>query len=170
MILLISLQYFEDQGKPYSLFGFYDLSSETCLRVLRIDEAWMRRHEVVPYDWDSGVLSARFGRDHLVLGFGSFSNRRDGGLATFAMREVLDDDVAGDELAVTKVPAPFYHWTGWDGHTGGVTALHVDSYQLVAVNSCVHQVATRCIEGGDETKKDNVIVYDFWAPGKDLRR
>ncbi len=124
---------------------------------------------MVPYDYDSGVLSARFSRDHLVLGFGSFSNRRDGGIAIFSMEEVLGG-VPESELTVTKLPAPFYHWTGWDGHTGGVTALHVDSFQLVAVNSCVHQVSTRCIEGGDESKKDNVIVYDFWDPGKDLRR
>ncbi len=162
-------EYFEDRGKPYSLFAFYDVESERCLRVVRVDEAWMRRHEVVPYDYDSGVLSARFSRDHLVLGFGSFSNRRDGGIAVFPMEEVLGG-VHDPDLSVTKIPAPFYHWTGWDGHTGGVTALHVDSFQLVAVNSCVHQVSTRCIEGGDESKKDNVIVYDFWTPGKDLRR
>ncbi len=114
----------------------------------------MRRHEIVPYDYDSGVLSARFGRRHLVLGFGSFSNRRDGGIALFSMDEVLStedkeekeeeeekkEDEEDRELSVTRVPAPFYHWTGWDGHTGGVTSLHVDEFQLVAANSCVHQV------------------------------
>ncbi len=162
-------EYFEDRGRPYSLLAFYDVESEQCLRVVRIDEGWMRRHEVVPYDYDSGVLSAKFSRDHLVLGFGSFSNRRDGGIALLSMSEVLAG-VAESDMSVTKVPAPFYHRTGWDGHTGGVSALHVDAFQLVAVNSCVHQVSTRCIEGGDESRKDNVIVYDFWRPGKDLRR
>jgi len=41
---------------------------------------------------------------------------------------------------VTSLPAPFYHLTGWDGHTGGVTGIHLDAFQLIAVNSCVHQV------------------------------
>ena len=41
---------------------------------------------------------------------------------------------------------------------------------MIAANSCVHQIATRCIEGGDESKKDNVIVYDFLLPGLDKRR
>jgi len=71
---------------------------------------------------------------------------------------------------VTNLPSPFYHLTGWDGHTGGVTGIHLDAFTLIAVNSCVHQVATRCIEGGDESKKDNVILYDFWRAGVDLRR
>ena len=43
-------------------------------------------------------------------------------------------------------------------------------YQMIAANSCVHQIATRCIEGGDESKKDNVILYDFLRPGQDRRR
>ncbi len=63
-----------------------------------------------------------------------------------------------------------YHWAGWDGHTGGVTAIHLDSWGLVAVNACTHQVTTRCIERFDEAKKDNVLVYDFWSPGTDERR
>ena len=33
-------EYFEDRGKPYSLFAFYDLERAACLRVVRIDEAW----------------------------------------------------------------------------------------------------------------------------------
>ena len=163
-------EYFEDRGKPYSLFALYNLDRSECIRVLRIDDAWMHRHEVVPYDYDSGVLTARFSKEHLVLGFGSFSYRKDGGIALWSMDELVNHEIAESELSVTTVPAPFYHWTGWDGHTGGVTALHVDRYQLIAVNACVHQVTTRCIEGGDESKKDNLIVYDFWRPGRDCRR
>jgi len=87
-------EYFEDRGRPYSLFAFYDVLSETRLRVLRVDEAWMRTHEVVPYDYDSGVLSARFSRDRLALGFGSFSNRRDGGLAVFSMKVSKSQQIA----------------------------------------------------------------------------
>jgi hypothetical protein len=32
------------------------------------------------------------------------------------------------------------------------------------------KVSTRCIERFDEAKKDNVLVYDFWSPGRDERR
>ena len=144
----------------------------------------MRRHEIVPYDYDSGVLSARFGRRHLVLGFGSFSNRRDGGIALFSMDEVLstedkeeeeedkeektdekkEDEEDDRELSVTRVPAPFYHWTGWDGHTGGVTSLHVDEFQLVAANSCVHQV--RSLSG--LLQREKPFKNGFLNRGKNL--
>jgi hypothetical protein len=45
-----------------------------------------------------------------------------------------------NELNVFILPSPVYHWAGWDGHTGGVTAIHLDSWGLVAVNACKHQV------------------------------
>jgi hypothetical protein len=45
-----------------------------------------------------------------------------------------------NELSVFILPSPVYHWAGWDGHTGGVTAIHLDSWGLVAVNACKHQV------------------------------
>ena len=32
------------------------------------------------------------------------------------------------------------------------------------------RVIHRCIEGGDDSCKDNVIIYDFWKPGTDKRR
>ena len=163
-------EYFEDRGRPYSLFGFYDVNTETCLRTITINDTWMHKHNIVPYDYDSGLLSCKFNCDRLIVGFGSFSDRNDGGIAMWDMKEILNPDVEEDNLQVTKLPAPCYHWRSADGHTGGVHALHLDKYQLLAVNACVHQVATRCIEGGDETKKDNVILYDFWKVGIDNRR
>ena len=182
-------EYFEDRGRPYTLITFHDAVEETCLRTILIDQAWMHEHNVVNYDYDSGILSAKFNSDRLVLGFGSYSDREDGGLAFWDMNEILDENVIEEDLEVTKLPAPTYHWMGWDGHTGGVHAIHLDKFQIIAANSCIHQVnpifqgnifqthclnffqiATRCIEGGDESKKDNVLVYDFWNPGTDLRR
>ena len=163
-------EYFEDGGKPYILAGLYDLAAEECLRILTIDDVWMHKHGIVPYDYDSSVMSARFSGDHLVLGFGSFSGKMDGGIAVWEMEQLLDPDLEEDELGVYPLPAPGYHQTGYDGHTGGVHSLHLDRYQLIAANSCVHKIATRCIEGGDEAKKDNVLVYDFWQPGTDARR
>lgn len=131
----------------------------------------MHGHDIVPYDYDSSVSAVRFSRDRLVVGFGSFSDRRDGGLAVWRMDDVLHSPAGAEgDLPVASLPAPSYHWLGYDGHTGGVSSLHVDRYQLIAANSCVHQIATRCIEGGDESKKDNVLLYDFWEPGRDLRR
>ena len=66
--------------------------------------------------------------------------------------------------------APTYHWGGWDGHIGGVNCLHLDTFGLVASNACRHQITTRCIEREDESKKDNLLIYDFWQPGIDARR
>jgi hypothetical protein len=63
------------------------------------------------------------------------------------MSELLKDDDdhnasidSRNELNVFILPSPVYHWAGWDGHTGGVTAIHLDSWGLVAVNACKHQV------------------------------
>ncbi len=44
------------------------------------------------------------------------------------------------DIRVFTLPAPVYHWAGWDGHTGGVTDIHLDSWSLIAVNACKHQV------------------------------
>ena len=101
---------------------------------------------------------------------------------------------------MTVLDTPRYHRGGFEGHTGGVGAVHVDAHTLIAATTCAHQVATRyvlrssqrifnralclfvnkiqfscrvihrCIEGGDDSCKDNVIIYDFWKPGTDKRR
>ena len=130
----------------------------------------MQKHTIVPYDYDTSALCCRLSGDRLAVGFGSFSGRRDGGIALWDVAQLEDETVDESDLGVTSVPAPSYHWLGYDGHTGGVGCLHLDRYQMIAANSCVHQIATRCIEGGDESKKDNVVVYDFLRPGVDKRR
>ena len=56
------------------------------------------------------------------------------------MKDLLSEDSEIDEPKVFTLPSPVYHWAGWDGHTGGVTAIHLDSWGLVAVNACKHQV------------------------------
>ena len=43
------------------------------------------------------------------------------------MSELLDPEgVPESELTVTKLPSPFYHTRSFDGHTGGVHAIHLD--------------------------------------------
>ena len=69
-----------------------------------------------------------------------FSDLKDGGLAVWNMKDLLSEDTEIDEPKVFTLPSPVYHWAGWDGHTGGVTAIHLDSWGLVAVNACKHQV------------------------------
>ena len=59
------------------------------------------------------------------------------------MKDLLDDGEGHDEAKVFTLPSPVYHWAGWDGHTGGVTTIQLDSWGLVAVNACKHQVTTR---------------------------
>jgi hypothetical protein len=159
-------------GKPYVLIVFTNLITEECVRMLKFDPIWMHRMSdiLVPYDSESCVLAANFSANHLVVGFGSFSDKKDGALAIWSMNEILDEVIHEEELTVWTVPAPTYHWGSWDGHTGGVNCIHIDSLGLIASNACRHQVTTRCIERGDESKKDNVIIYDFWNPGKDTRR
>lgn len=158
--------------RPYVLFVICDVITETTLKVLTLDCAWMLRMSdtLVPYDCDTCVLTAKFNHDFLVAGFGSSSDIKDGGIAVWSMKDLLGDSDGHDEAKVFTLPSPVYHWAGWDGHTGGVTAIHLDSWGLVAVNACKHQVTTRCIERFDEAKKDNVLVYDFWSPGRDERR
>ena len=85
--------------------------------------------------------------------------------------DLLDQECVEEKLLpMWTLPAPTYHWASWDGHTGGVNCLHIDSFGLVASNACRHRVTTRCIERGDESKKDNLLIYDFWQPGTDARR
>jgi len=169
--------YFEfarSHGRPCNVFALFDVTKDSgaAIRVITVDDRWMARHNIVPCDYDTSVVCARFSNERLAVGFGSFSDRRDGGIALWDMAEI--EDVEGvphaANLSVVSVAAPSYHWLGYDGHTGGVGCLHLDRYQMIAANSCVHQIATRCIEGGDESKKDNVIVYDFLRPGVDRRR
>ena len=58
----------------------------------------------------------------------------------WSMKDLLSEASEIDEPKVFTLPSPVYHWAGWDGHTGGVTAIHLDSWGLVAVNACKHQV------------------------------
>jgi hypothetical protein len=74
---------------------------------------------------------------------------KDGGIAVWSLEELLDGtDVQGetnrDDSSVFTLSSPVYHWSGWDGHTGGVTEVHLDSWSLIAVNACKHQVG--CLE------------------------
>ena len=96
-------------------------------------------------------------KDFLAVGFGSFSDH--GAIAMWKMSELLSSDISEDEV-----------WDSWDGHTGEVNNIHIDSQGMISSNACTHQVTTRCIERCDESKKDNVLIYDFWHPGEDLRR
>jgi hypothetical protein len=72
-----------------------------------------------------------------------FVDIKDGGIAVWSMKDLLDNVEGHEEPKVFTLPSPVYHWAGWDGHTGGVTAIHLDSWGLVAVNACKHQVTTR---------------------------
>ena len=158
-------------GKPYVLIIFTDLIKGVNLRILTLDAQWMSTmsETLVPYDNESCLLSAKFNHDHLALGFGSFSDKNDGAIALWSMTEILDETNKEPEL--WTLPAPVYHWDSWDCHTGGVNCLHIDSLGLMASNACQHQLTTRCIERTDESKKDNLLIYDFRTkPVQDKRR
>ena len=68
----------------------------------------------------------------------------------------------GRRDTVETLDPPTFHWEPWENHCGGVSHLHLDTFSVVAANSCVHRVASRCVEPGDHSTKDNVLVYDFW--------
>ena len=159
-------------GKAYVLIVFTNLVTKECLRILKLDSNWMHKMSdmLVPYDNESCMLEAKFSKDFLAVGFGSFSDRKDGAIAMWKMSELLSSDISEDDLSIWTIPAPTYHWGSWDGHTGGVNNIHIDSLGMIASNACTHQVTTRCIERCDESKKDNVLIYDFWHPGEDSRR
>lgn len=159
-------------GKPYVLIMFHDLTTEKCLRLLRLDSEWMNRMSaaLVPFDGESCLNTARFSQHHLAVGFGSFSDRKDGAIAIWSMSDLLNGDQEEELLPMWTIPAPIYHWGSWDGHIGGVNCLHLDAFGLVASNACKHHLHTRCIEREDEARKDNLLIYDFWQPGVDLRR
>ena len=55
----------------------------------------------------------------------------------------MDPSKDWDDLTVTVLDPPKYHRRGFEGHTGGVSALHVDAHSLVVATTCAHQVATR---------------------------
>jgi len=77
--------------------------------------------------------------------------------------EVVDSDLLD---AVETLDPPTFHWEPWENHCGGVSLLHLDEFSIVAANSCVHRVASRCVEPGDHSNKDNVLVYDFWSSNR----
>ena len=60
----------------------------SAIRRITIDDQWMAVHNVVPCDYDTSVICARFSNERLAVGFGSFSDRRDGGIALWDMAEV----------------------------------------------------------------------------------
>ena len=115
------------------------------------------------YDSDTSLLSSKFDWRHLVVGFGSFSAPDDGGIAVWDVPKLLSSEEPSEQVVET-LDSPTFHWEPWENHCGGVSLLHLDSLSVVAANSCVHRVASRCVEPGDHRYKDNVIAYDFWSP------
>ena len=87
-------------GKPYVLIMFHDLASEKCLRILRLDSNWMNQmsDSLVPFDGESCLITAKFSKHHLAVGFGSFSDKKDGAIAIWNMSELLDEDIVEDEI------------------------------------------------------------------------
>ena len=164
-----SFEHVSSRGKPFVLFKFINLICKQIVRTLSIDDTWMRSMSdvLVRYDSDTSLLSSKFNSQHLVVGFGSFSAPDDGGIAVWNLDSLLN---LGEPDEVETLDPPTFHWEPWENHCGGVSFLHLDTFSIVAANSCVHRVASRCVEPGDHTNKDNVIVYDFWNVGIDMRR
>jgi len=74
---------------------------------------------------------------------------KDGGIAVWSLQDLLEScdpqgEAYADDSFVFTLSSPVYHWSGWDGHTGGVTEIHLDSWSLIAVNACKHQVKCYC--------------------------
>ena len=83
--------YFEfarSHGRPCNVFALFDVASAAAVRVITVDDRWMGAHSIVPCDYDTSVVCARFSSERLAVGFGSFSDRRDGGIAVWDMAEV----------------------------------------------------------------------------------
>ena len=97
------------------------------------------------------------------MGFGSFSAPDDGGIAIWDVGKLLseslsaeeeeEESVEGGDDDVETLDPPTFHWEPWENHCGGVSLLHLDSLSIVAANSCVHRVASRCVEPGDHSDK-----------------
>ena len=160
--------------KPYVFITFHDLITSDCLRIMSFDASWMSKMSdiLVPYDGESSLLTAKFSQNHLAVGFGSFSNIKDGALALWSMSDILNKEIFDDQLLEMfwTLPTPTYHWYGHNAHYGGINCIHIENFSLMASNACGHTVTTRCIEQEDETRKDNILLYDFWQPGTDSRR
>ena len=79
---------------------FHDLETGKCLRILCLDSNWMNQmsDSLVPFDGESCLITAKFSKNHLAVGFGSFSDKKDGAIAIWNMSELLDQDIVEDEI------------------------------------------------------------------------
>ena len=129
------------------------------MKILTFDQTWMRYNlkkfgesNFVPYDSDTSILVAKISCTHLAIGFGSFSSRNDGCIATWELSDLLlieddgnknqdcnilcsnikssvtlsDTTIGNFDLPVYLLDPPTFHWSGWDDHCGGVGLLEVD--------------------------------------------
>lgn len=155
--------HFQSKGAPFVLIRVFDLLKQRCLRTIVLDHMWIKEHALLPYDEDSGVVCVKFNQDHLVVGFQTAASPQDGALFAWNMDQVLDEDVPSKQLKLVSFKPPQYHRSSLEGHAGGVRWIHLDKFQLIAVNACAHQITTSCVERGDKSVKHNVLVHDFWA-------
>ena len=155
-----SFEHESNLGQPYVCLVFIDVEKGTNLRIITFDQIWMRstlkkfgESSFVPYDSDTSILVAKFNYTHLVLGFGSFSSRKDGCIAIFEMSDLLEfrdnneedeinsinnkimssitvcsSDTENYDISVYLLDPPTFHWSGWDDHCGGVGAIELDKY------------------------------------------
>ena len=87
--------YFEfarSHGRPCNVFALFDAAA--IVRVITVDDRWMGARSIVPCDYDTSVVCARFSSERLAVGFGSFSDRRDGGIAVWDMAEVCEHNIS----------------------------------------------------------------------------
>ena len=63
---------------------------------------------LVPYDNESCLLAAKFSKDILAVGFGSFSDRKDGAIAMWKMSELLSSDITEEQLTIWTVPGMYF--------------------------------------------------------------
>ncbi|XP_059092332.1 uncharacterized protein LOC131887700 [Tigriopus californicus] len=155
--------HFQSKGAPFVLIRVFDLLKQRCLRTIILDHMWIKERAFLPYDEDSGVVCVKFNQDHLVVGFQTAAGPQDGALFAWNMNQVLDEGIPSTELELVSFQPPQYHRSSLEGHSGGVRLVHLDKFQLIAVNACSHQITTSCIERGDKSVKHNVLVHDFWT-------
>ena len=77
---------------------------------LKSDSNWMHQTSemLVPYDNESCLLAAKFSKDILAVGFGSFSDRKDGAIAMWKMSELLSSDITEEQLTIWTVPGMYF--------------------------------------------------------------
>ena len=137
-----SFEHVSSLGQPYVCFVFADIVRGTSLKILTLDQHWMRLRSAsgnfVPYDSDTSVLAAKFNCSHLVVGFGSFSARNDGCIAIWEISDLLEikDDLGAAMVDYSSKDGP----TKDSDHNGVYSTIVANGTHLNDYDILVHML------------------------------